>query len=239
MRVEKDIKYPRTGVHGLTKIHPTKDNSKQLGSNVSKVWILMPLWLKIVYLLTETLGWIPSYPGKWTSCMVQTFCLMFLSFAIKLISQSIQFGTRLCVYTWQVSSFLISFRNPPGISPIIGKSHDSLQNHPWKSPSAPPPPTPIEPGGGGGTYAHSPSPKPPYLGYWLPLAITKNTPFSGLSREIFPRLLPKNTPLSRENGNTHEAPSCIRVGGGGGNPHPCPGLAGSVSVTLLSIKLID
>ena len=37
----------------------------------------------------------------------------------------------------------------------------------------------------------------PYLGYWLPLAITKNTPFSWFSREIFPRLRPKNTPLSR------------------------------------------
>ena len=47
--------------------------------------------------------------------------------------------------------------------------------------------TPIEPGGGG-TYAHSPSPEPsyigkriskdipPYLGYLLPLAITKKTP---------------------------------------------------------------
>ena len=29
---------------------------------------------------------------------------------------------------------------------------------------------------------------PLYLGYWLPMAITKNNPFFGLSREIFPRL---------------------------------------------------
>ena len=43
----------------------------------------------------------------------------------------------------------------------------------------------------------------PYLGYWLLLAITKNTPSSGLSREIFSRIRPKNTPLSRQNGNTH------------------------------------
>ena len=39
-----------------------------------------------------------------------------------------------------------------------------------------PAPTPIEPGG---TYAHSPLPEPPYLGYWLPLAITKTPPFPG------------------------------------------------------------
>ena len=55
----------------------------------------------------------------------------------------------------------------------------------------------------------------PLSRYWLPLVITKNTPFAGFSREIFPRLQPKNTPLSRENGNTHAAPSCIRVGGRG------------------------
>ena len=35
-----------------------------------------------------------------------------------------------------------------------------------------------------GKYAH-------YLGYWLPLAITKNTPFPGNSRGIFPRLRPQ------------------------------------------------
>ena len=56
----------------------------------------------------------------------------------------------------------------------------------------------------------------PYLGYWLPLAVTKNTPLSGLSWEIFPRLQPPNAPLSRENGHTHVAPLCSWVGGGGG-----------------------
>ena len=55
----------------------------------------------------------------------------------------------------------------------------------------------------------------PYLGYWLPLAITKNTPFFWFSREIFPRLRPKITPLSPENGNAHAASLCIRVGGRG------------------------
>ena len=38
----------------------------------------------------------------------------------------------------------------------------------------------------------------PYLGYWLPLATTKNTPFSWFSRESFPRLRPKNTPFPRK-----------------------------------------
>ena len=65
--------------------------------------------------------------------------------------------------------------------------------------------------------------KPLYLRYWMPLAITPPFPFFFSSLEIFPRLLPKITPLSRENGNTYAAPSCIRVkgvcvcvGGGGG-----------------------
>ena len=74
-----------------------------------------------------------------------------------------------------------------------------------------PSPTPIEPGG---TYVRPPSPDPlsreedntPYLWYWLPLAILQiKHPLFGLSREIFQRLLLKNTPLSRENGNTHAA----------------------------------
>ena len=84
-------------------------------------------------------------------------------------------------------------------------------------------PPPIEPGG---TYAHSASPEPPppshlgkrisknippYLGYWLPLAITKNIPFSWFSREIF-RDYGQKYPLSRENGNAHAAPICVRVG---------------------------
>ena len=58
----------------------------------------------------------------------------------------------------------------------------------------------------------------PYLGYWLPFAITKNIPFSWFSREIFPRLRPENTPLSRANGNAQAAPLCIPVGGPG-NDH--------------------
>ena len=48
----------------------------------------------------------------------------------------------------------------------------------------------------------------PYLGYW---AITKNTPFSWFSREIFPRQRPRKT-FPRENGNAHAALLCIRVG---------------------------
>ena len=76
-------------------------------------------------------------------------------------------------------------------------------------------PTPKEPGVPM-LVPHHPKPPPPYLGYWLPLAITKNAPFSWFSREIFPRLRPKNYPLSRVNGNAHAAPLCIRVGAGRG-----------------------
>ena len=49
---------------------------------------------------------------------------------------------------------------------------------------------------------------PPYLGYWFPLAITINTPFPGF---LGPKIPP---PPSRENGNTHAAATCIRVGAG-------------------------
>ena len=85
-----------------------------------------------------------------------------------------------------------------------------------------PVPTPIEPGG---TYARSPSTEPPYLGEMIyPLfrvLVTignyKKHPFSWFSWEISPRDYgQQNTPLSRENGNVHAAPLCIRVGGGGG-----------------------
>ena len=83
----------------------------------------------------------------------------------------------------------------------------------------------------GGTYAHPPSPEPrPYLrekdiqGY-TPLSrvlVTvgnyKKHPLFLVFSEIFPRLRPKNTHLSRENGNTHVAPLCIRVGGPGTDP---------------------
>ena len=68
----------------------------------------------------------------------------------------------------------------------------------------PPPPTPTE-SGGAYMYTHSPSPKPPYfggkrytpyLGYWLPLAITqKNTPIPALAQDIFPRLYAQKYPF--------------------------------------------
>ena len=86
------------------------------------------------------------------------------------------------------------------------------------------PPSPMEPGG---TYARSPSPEPPppppsgekdithYLGYWLPLALTKTPPFSAFSENL-PETEAKKSPLSWESGNGHAAPLCIRVGGGGG-----------------------
>ena len=85
----------------------------------------------------------------------------------------------------------------------------------------PPPPTDIEPGG---THARSRSPEPPYigkriyplyLGYWLPWAITKNTPFSGLSREISPRLRPKYPPFPRK-WECACGPLMHSSGGGGG-----------------------
>ena len=66
----------------------------------------------------------------------------------------------------------------------------------------PPPPTPIEPGG---TYARSPSPEPPISGIGIPLAMTKNTPFSGLSRKSY-RDYCQIYPLSRENGNIRMRP---------------------------------
>ena len=44
----------------------------------------------------------------------------------------------------------------------------------------------------------------PYLGYWLPLAITKKTPpFPGFLRKSPRDYTAKKYPLSRENGNTH------------------------------------
>ena len=86
----------------------------------------------------------------------------------------------------------------------------------------PPAPTPIEPGG---TYASSPSPEPPPPisgeGY-TPLSrvlltignYKKHTLFRVFSGNL-PETTDKNYTPSRENGNTHAAPSCIRVGGGG------------------------
>ena len=67
------------------------------------------------------------------------------------------------------------------------------------------------------------NPPPPISGIgslappWVTIGNCKNTPFSGLSREIFPRLWPKYTPFP-EKINLWECtacgPSCIRVGGG-------------------------
>ena len=59
-----------------------------------------------------------------------------------------------------------------------------------------------------------PPPPPPIsgIGYHWQL---QNTPFPGLSREIFPRQRPQNTPYLWENGNTHAAPLCRLSGGGG------------------------
>ena len=93
--------------------------------------------------------------------------------------------------------------------------------------SAPPPPPSLRTSGY--LYARSPSPEPsisgkgytPYLWYWLPLAITKNTPFSGLSVwEIFPRLRPKNTPFPEKMGIGMQRPHAFEWGGGGGGSEP-------------------
>ena len=51
-----------------------------------------------------------------------------------------------------------------------------LRHFRLSAPHSPLAPTPIEPEG---TYARSPSPEPPYLGCWLPFAITKTPPFPG------------------------------------------------------------
>ena len=62
--------------------------------------------------------------------------------------------------------------------------------------------------GGGGIF-------PPYLGYLLPLAITKHTTFPKFSPEIIPRIRPKTTPFP-EKWEHACPPLCIQVGGGGG-----------------------
>ena len=85
-------------------------------------------------------------------------------------------------------------------------------------------PTPIEPGG---TYPHSPSPEPPlyrekdiqgytpYLGHWLPLAITKKHPFFLVFSGNLPETTAKKYPLPEKMG-TRMRPLCIRVGWGEG-----------------------
>ena len=76
-------------------------------------------------------------------------------------------------------------------------------------------------------YAHSPSPEtpisgkgppPPYLGYWLPLAIMCNKPlpfasFHGKSSRDYCLQIPP----SRGNGNTHADHHAFGGGGGGGS----------------------
>ena len=96
------------------------------------------------------------------------------------------------------------------------KREGMIRDELWLLPA--PPPSHIEPGG---TYAflgkriYTPPPPISCIGYHWQLQKAPCT-FSRLSREIFPRLRPNSTPLSRENGNAHAAPSCIRLGGGGG-----------------------
>ena len=82
----------------------------------------------------------------------------------------------------------------------------------------PPSPTPIEPGG---TNARSPSPGSPIsaLGYHWKLPTTTKIPFSCFSREIFPRLRPKNTPFPEKIGWCMR-PLCIQGVGMGVCYHP-------------------
>ena len=128
------------------------------------------------------------------------------------------------LYNWQVITIVNNVTHlDRAVWMLINFQH-------WNSdPSpTPPSPTPIEPGG---TYAHSPSPEPPISGkrvkdippisgigyHWQ---YYKNTPFSRLSREIFPRLLPKNTPLPEKMGMRMRSLMHSSVGGGGGNYTP-------------------
>ena len=67
-------------------------------------------------------------------------------------------------------------------------------------------------GGGGGRYT-------PYLGYWLPLAITQTFHFLWLSQEIFQTLCPKippPPPLPENMGTCMHPPYVFKWGGGGG-----------------------
>ena len=56
----------------------------------------------------------------------------------------------------------------------------------------------------------------PYLGYWLPLANTKNTPFSGFPGKSFRDYCQKFPPFPIKWEYACGGPSCFRVGGGGG-----------------------
>ena len=85
-------------------------------------------------------------------------------------------------------------------------------------------------------YAHSPSPEPPISGKgYTPISgigyhwqLQKNTPFSGLSREIFPRLLPNIPPFPRK-WEYACGPLMHSSGGGGG------GYIGSLQQTQLTL----
>ena len=91
--------------------------------------------------------------------------------------------------------------------------------------SCPGPPTPIEPGG---TYAHYPSPEPPYLGkriskviapylgYWLPLAITKTPLFLVFSGNL-PETTARNTPFPEKMGTRMRPPYAVHSSGGPGD----------------------
>ena len=57
---------------------------------------------------------------------------------------------------------------------------------------------------------------PPISGIGYHWQVPKNTNFPRPSLELFPRQRPQNIPLPRENGNTHAAPLCFRVGRGRG-----------------------
>ena len=102
---------------------------------------------------------------------------------------------------------------------------DSVFSLPDDMRSNTPPPTPTT---SGGTYNmlvphHVPPPPPPnisrgkrytpYHGYWLPMAITQNTPFPGFLVKSSRDYTPENTPFPRELGHAC-GPLFIRVGGG-------------------------
>ena len=93
--------------------------------------------------------------------------------------------------------------------------------HGSRFPPPPPPPSPVE---SGCTYVHSPSPEPhllgkkiyPYLGYCLPLTVTKSTPFLAAFLGNLPETTAPNYPLFLENWHTHAGPLYAFDWGGGG-----------------------
>ena len=67
------------------------------------------------------------------------------------------------------------------------------------------------------------------------LAITK-TPLFWLSHWIILETKAKNTPVSRENGNAHEAPYALKMGGGGGGVFPLSAPLGNLILSLPFIQ---